>query len=185
MKFNNRDNERVELPDGSLVYIARHTATAYQIRLIKDDLEYVLMGKRGALMHDHVGKWCMPCGFLDWDEHVRHAAMREVYEESGLNILEVKEKYKIIIDYTVRPYRIKSNLNSPMQNVVHHYGIMFEADEFPEIHTRFAKGEVDETRWVPIEEVKHLECAYDHKEIITQDNYSDSDDYYDDSEFNF
>ena len=30
------------------------------------------------------GKWCFPCGYLDWDETLEEAASRELYEETGL-----------------------------------------------------------------------------------------------------
>ncbi len=30
------------------------------------------------------GKWCIPCGHLEWNEEVHIAAIREFYEETGL-----------------------------------------------------------------------------------------------------
>jgi 8-oxo-dGTP diphosphatase len=52
--------------------------------VIRDDSGSVLMGRRahGA----HAGKWCIPCGRLDWDEDVRAGAIRELLEETGLEV---------------------------------------------------------------------------------------------------
>jgi len=30
------------------------------------------------------GMWCIPCGHVEWDEHIRESARREVREETGL-----------------------------------------------------------------------------------------------------
>ena len=48
--------------------------------------EYVLAVQRGKGTPDpeYVGKYCMPCGYLDYDETVAQAAQREVKEETGL-----------------------------------------------------------------------------------------------------
>lgn len=32
------------------------------------------------------GKWCIPCGHLEWNEDVRQAAQREFKEETGLEV---------------------------------------------------------------------------------------------------
>ena len=32
------------------------------------------------------GLWCIPCGHVGWDEDIRHAAVREVREETGLEV---------------------------------------------------------------------------------------------------
>lgn len=31
-------------------------------------------------------KWCIPCGYVEWNEDVRAAAVREVREETGLEV---------------------------------------------------------------------------------------------------
>ena len=32
----------------------------------------------------YAGKWCIPCGYVEWGEDVRQAARRELQEETGL-----------------------------------------------------------------------------------------------------
>ena len=34
----------------------------------------------------YAGQWCIPCGYVEWDEDVRQAAAREMKEETGLDV---------------------------------------------------------------------------------------------------
>ena len=45
----------------------------------------VLMVRRGPTS-TMAGKWCIPCGYLDYGEDVRSGAAREVREETGLDV---------------------------------------------------------------------------------------------------
>lgn len=79
MKFNNRQNECITHPTTKRpVFLSRSVAVV--VRVIKG--EQVLLVKRGTSVSD-TDKWCMPCGYLDYDETLKEAAMRELYEETG------------------------------------------------------------------------------------------------------
>lgn len=43
----------------------------------------VLLGLRNG---SYGGAWCIPCGYVEWDEDVREAAVREFEEETGLRV---------------------------------------------------------------------------------------------------
>src|SRR5947209_2865590 len=43
----------------------------------------VLLGRRAG---SYAGQWCIPCGYVEWDEDVRLAAEREFEEETGLTV---------------------------------------------------------------------------------------------------
>lgn len=44
----------------------------------------ILLGRRSR--GPYGGKWCIPCGYVEWDEDIRDAARREMAEETGLDI---------------------------------------------------------------------------------------------------
>ena len=52
----------------------------------EDEKEYILAVQRGTGTPDpeFVGKWCLPCGYLDYDETLEEALQREVFEETGV-----------------------------------------------------------------------------------------------------
>jgi ADP-ribose pyrophosphatase YjhB (NUDIX family) len=82
---------RSKCPDcGYIEY--RNPAPAVSI-LISEN-EKVLMGKRSSGNFE-AGKWCMPCGFVEYDEDFLTAACRETLEESGLVV-----KLRSIINVT-------------------------------------------------------------------------------------
>jgi 8-oxo-dGTP diphosphatase len=45
----------------------------------------LLLVKRAA--EPYRGDWCIPAGFMEWDESPRHCAERELKEETGLDIV--------------------------------------------------------------------------------------------------
>jgi ADP-ribose pyrophosphatase YjhB (NUDIX family) len=49
--------------------------------LLKDD-ELLLVKRTGS----YPGKWCIPCGHVEYHEDVRAAAAREFKEETGLDV---------------------------------------------------------------------------------------------------
>ncbi len=43
----------------------------------------ILLVQRAGTYRD---QWCLPCGYVEWDEDVRQAAAREMKEETGLAV---------------------------------------------------------------------------------------------------
>lgn len=121
MKFDNKENECATLVDGRKVWLSRSVAVVNMIIAEVDDRIYVLMVKRGPGCPDEIGKWVMPCGYLDWNETLAECGIRETYEETGLNLNEFgnhKIGYLVRDDYNDgQPWSINSMPTSNKQNV--------------------------------------------------------------------
>ena len=60
----------------------RNPAVGVAVVLMEGDR--VLLGRRSRGLY--AGRWCIPCGYVEWDEDIRTAARREMLEETGLEV---------------------------------------------------------------------------------------------------
>jgi 8-oxo-dGTP diphosphatase len=75
------DRERPVCPRcGYVLY--RNPAVGVAV-IVRDEQYRILLGRRAS---SYAGKWCIPCGYVEWDEDVREAARREFREETGLAV---------------------------------------------------------------------------------------------------
>ncbi|MCC7362864.1 MAG: NUDIX hydrolase [Dehalococcoidia bacterium] len=79
--------------------------------VVRDAAGRVLLGRRAK--GEYAGLWCIPCGYVEWDEDVRAAAEREFAEETGLRVR------------AGRPLAVYSNFHNPKQHTV---GNWFEGE---------------------------------------------------------
>ena len=165
MKFNNRQNEQVFLADGREIWLARDIAVAVSAIAIHKDTPHVLINQRGPGVPNFQGYWNLPCGYLDYDETTQEAAIREVWEECGVNIRPLLEQcHAAFFD---QPWDVNSTPRGDRQNVTIHHGFVATVDQLPAVSN--ANNEPNETSdicWLPLSQVQELEFAFDHKPRI-------------------
>ncbi|SYZ73872.1 NUDIX hydrolase (fragment) [Candidatus Zixiibacteriota bacterium] len=79
--LDNRPRMKCGSPSCDFVYYHNPTPAAGAIVI---DQGRLLMVKRAA--PPKVDWWCFPAGFMEWDEHPSQTAIREIKEETGLDI---------------------------------------------------------------------------------------------------
>lgn len=78
--------------------------------IIFDDHKHLLLGKRKSGTYQ--GLWCIPCGYLEYDEDIHTGVKREIKEETNLDI-EIDQVYSV-----------QSNMHNPQ---CHSVGIWYTA----------------------------------------------------------
>jgi 8-oxo-dGTP pyrophosphatase MutT (NUDIX family) len=165
MKFNNRANECVTTVDGRQIWVSRSVAVAVSIILVCERSPYILVNQRGPGVPDFQGYWNLPCGYLDYDETTSEAAVREVWEECGVNALELLNHADC--EFFSKPWDISSTPSNERQNVTVHHGLHGRVHTLPTLSN--ANNEPNETtdiRWLPLAQVDSLQYAFNHRTRI-------------------
>jgi 8-oxo-dGTP diphosphatase len=74
---------RLVCPNDACDFVYYHNPVPAAGALVVQDNK-VLMVKRGVV--PRIGWWCLPAGFMEWSEHPSETAIREIREETGLEI---------------------------------------------------------------------------------------------------
>ncbi len=84
----------------------------------------MLVGKRGT-GGDNPGKYNLPCGYFDWNEDLRYAMYREVWEETGIFLPQIYATTQFSkID---QPWYVNTNPQTDaLQNISLHTGIVLD-----------------------------------------------------------
>ena len=133
---------RREVSAGGLVY-----------RRTRDGLDFVLIKPRGA------DTWALPKGHLEKDESVQDAAVREVREETGLDVGRVEPLGDVSYVFSWR--------DKPAGKVtrvfkrVHFFTMEYAGGDFSK-----HDGEIDEARWFRAEEAARHATYKDERKLI-------------------
>jgi 8-oxo-dGTP pyrophosphatase MutT (NUDIX family) len=152
--FKNVPNKSYKTTCGKTIWHSRNVAVAVLIIRAnpEDESKLQIIGVKRGPKVTNTGQWCFPCGYLDWNENVEEAAVREVFEETNIN-LDISD-----LDF----YNLDSDPAKNLQNVSVHFSACVNKDV--DIHGNNCEaGEVDEVRWINIEDIEDYEWAFDHK----------------------
>lgn len=179
--FKNRPNECVTTVDGRKIWNGRNVAVVMLlVMVVKNEInkydEFVLIEKRGnAPGLDKQGLWCLPCGYLDWDESGPDAMKRELWEEVGINLEDPTFEWRrsLAIGYNLeQPWFVKTDPGENRQNVTLRYGARFIAmDGLPKLipnNDCDHPNEVADAKWVKVDELQNYEFAFNHDKVILQ-----------------
>jgi len=121
----------------------------------------VLASERGKGAADFNGYWNSCCGYLDFNETTKQCAIRELKEETGV---EIGEKDLTFIGYEDSP-------NANHQNVTFRFAAILNdkvTDDFIFSHKLNEKNEVGEIKWITLDEVDKYQWAFGHRERISE-----------------
>ncbi|WP_204154400.1 NUDIX hydrolase [Leptolyngbya sp. CCY15150] len=161
--FKNRPNQPIVV-EGKTYWISRSVTVVPVLLFAIERQLYVPLGKRGIDMPNEQGKWGLPGGYLDFDETTSEAVIREVYEETGLNLPYLMAHHRVVGDLE-HPYLIESR-PLYLQNVSLRFPLMIFVDDLPPLAAKVGVGEVEELRWVPVEEAIAQDLAFEHHLLI-------------------
>ncbi len=102
------------------------------------------------LNHRKLGKWLPPGGKIDPNEIPDDAALRETFEETGLQVRLLGEK-PVVKGGCVRPYGVQVNVIKPGE--LEHIDLIYLAVPVGDIELRISEREAEGLMWVPIEEI--------------------------------
>lgn len=167
-KIMSRENRMIKGENGEELWISRSVVVICVVARITDDNKIeILAEKRGPLV-SATGRWCFPCGYLDYDEDITDAVIREVQEETGYTL---ERKDVNFIDINSKPEGKKQNVG------IRHIAFI-DNDKKQISDFELDTNEVTELKWVEIGEsvgnifnidVNKLDCvkwAFNHKSLI-------------------
>lgn len=159
------NNHPLKNPEtGEVEWIARNIAAlVVVIGIDKNNKSYILANKRGPKTPDPEfrGCWCMPCGYLDYNETIKEAAVREVFEETGV---------KLNIHNLILFYINDNPKEDKRQNVTFRYRCTIKEpiENIKLTNKNSEEKEVSDIKWIPIEEVDNYKWAFNHDKIIKE-----------------
>lgn len=164
MIFNNKQNTRVKDVSGKGHWVSRSVVV---VVMLVWKSHFLLVRRGPAVMQ--TGYYCMPCGYLDWDETVEECAFREVWEETGIDL----SKYVNVKN--IKPsYIISDPKASRKQDISFNFIIELNSEKQPEFDLDIVdKGETTDIQWVDISDISNYKIAFNHdKKILNYVNGS-------------
>lgn len=152
------------ISEGKEYWISRSVAVVIKLTAL-DELgnKYVLAIQRGKGTPDpeFVGSWCLPCGYLDYNETIKEAARRELFEETGLWF---SENAFSLIGINDKPHADKRQ-NITFRFIVDSQIPIERLNQIiTDIHSE--KDEVSDIKFISLKEVNDYKWAFNHDKLI-------------------
>jgi 8-oxo-dGTP pyrophosphatase MutT (NUDIX family) len=167
-KFNNIPNTPHKVGD-TLVWHSRGTAVCAHIICVNPTTNkyYYLIGKRGDKLEYDPNLYNIVGGYIDWNENLKNATIREVYEETGFDISNINAD-SILYSKIKQPYFVDTEPNTKLQNIIFHTLFICKLTDLPILTTKYAEpGEVDTAEWISFDKIHEInDWAFNHKELI-------------------
>ena len=147
--------------EGNTYWISRSMAVSCFVLTKINDQWCILANQRGDGTPDFQGCWNVPCGYLDYNETTKQAAIREVYEETGVQLSNATF------------WGFEDDPEENRQNVTFRYYTIIEDPQpsFISLSTKALGGEENEVSsvaWIPVETIADYIWAFDHDIRILQ-----------------
>lgn len=163
--FNNQPNELITTTDGRQLYHSRSVAVVLVLVAKIGTGYFYAIEKRGELAGlDCPGLWCLPCGYLDWNETATEAVRREAWEEIGLDLRQF-ETGALLGTSLEQPWFVSSTPSHNRQNVTLRFGLIFETGTLPPLRTEHPH-EVADARWIKLGETSNFPFAFQHDQVM-------------------
>lgn len=177
-KFNNKPNTKVRIKScGEEVYVSRAVSLDAVIMIREEEDFKVLITKRSEKMNTEPGKWCLPCGHLDWNETCYEGILREVYEEVGIYLPD--HNTFIVENNTDKEFNTDSRpSNSERGNVAFQYIFVYDFENIMPVklqNLNINNEEVSDYKWVNLSDLFYnkldLDWAFNHDQVIQSAYY--------------
>ena len=137
-------------------WISRSVATVGFL-FTEDNGFKILAVKRGKGCPDEVGKWCCPCGYLEWDETLAEGCCREIKEETGI----------IVTPRMLNFWSINDDPSEAHQNITVRFVAFSNLFSEQNVNTNNSEpDEIEEIKWIGFDDLNNYDWAFGHFELI-------------------
>lgn len=151
---------------GEVIWSHRSVAVCSVVLANINNQLCILANKRGEGAADFQGFWNMPCGYVEYNTTTEEAASLEVFEETTIDIPS---------DY-FKMFNINSKPTENRQNITIRYICDLRENNDVDLTINKSKmninggeeNEVDDIKWIPIEEVNKYKWAFEHDKLIDE-----------------
>lgn len=139
-----------KIPTGTFCeHCARYNVRCSTVEIVlTNDKNDILLIKRAAMPAQ--GFWALPGGYVDWNEKISQTAIREVKEETGFDVNNIR--FFGLYDDPARD-------RDGRQNIGHCFVARVSGD------AKMEKSEVEEMKWFSVSQLPK-EIAFDHRKMI-------------------